>query len=89
MIDKATMKIIATAFAKRHTRDFRLFKESNLNIDESIYCLADAGHQGLMKLHGNSKTPHKKSKHHPLTAEQKEENRTVSGQRIICRACHW
>jgi hypothetical protein len=82
MIDKATMKIIATAFAKGHTHDFRLFKESNLNIDESIYCLADAGYQGLMKLHGNSKTPHKKSKHHPLTAEQKEENRTVSSQRI-------
>jgi hypothetical protein len=35
-----------------------------------------------MKLHANSKTPHKKSKHHPLTAEQKQENRVLSSQRI-------
>ena len=76
------MKIIATDFAKGHTHDFRLFKESHLDIDKSIHFLADSGYQGLMNLHTNSKTPHKKSKHHPLTSEQKQENRELSSQRI-------
>jgi len=35
-----------------------------------------------MKIHANSKTPYKKSKYHPLTAEQKQENRALSSQRI-------
>jgi hypothetical protein len=76
------MKIIATAFAKGHIHDFRLFKESKLDIDENIHCLADSGYQGLMQLYPNSKTPYKKSKHHPLTSEQKQENRKLSSQRI-------
>ena len=76
------MKIIATAFATGSTHDFCLFKESDLSIDEYIRCLGDSGYQGLMKIHANSKTPHKKSKHHPLTAEQKQENRALASQRI-------
>ena len=76
------MKIIATDFAKGHTHDFRLFKESKISIAKDIHCLADAGYQGLMKLHENSTTPYKSSKLHPLTAEQKQANREISSQRI-------
>lgn len=76
------MKIITIAFAKGRTHDFRLFKESKLAIAENIHCLADAGYQGLMKLHTNSKTPYKSSKHHPLTLERKQANRALSSQRI-------
>ncbi len=82
MIAKKSLKIIATAFAKGNTHDFSLFKECNLDIDASIHCLGDSGYQGLVKIHANSKTPHKKSKHHPLTAEQKKENRVLSSERI-------
>ena len=47
-----------------------------------VLCLADAGYQGLANLHANSQTPQKKSKHHPLTVEQKTANRELARQRI-------
>ena len=47
-----------------------------------VRCLADAGYQGLADLHTNSQTPQKKSKHHPLTIEQKVANRELARQRI-------
>ena len=77
------MQIIATAFANGSTHDFRLFKESKVAIAEQTLCLADSGYQGLMDLHANSKIPKKKSKHHPLTLEQKKSNRELSQQRIF------
>ena len=48
-----------------------------------VLCLADAGYQGLTELHANSQTPKKKSKHHPLTPEQKSANRDLARQRIF------
>ena len=48
-----------------------------------VLCLADAGYQGLADLHTNSQTPKKKSKHHPLTEEQKAANRELARQRIF------
>ena len=77
------MQIIATAFAKGSTHDFQLFKESKVAIIEQILCLADSGYQGLIDIHVNSKTPKKKSKHHPLTDEQKKANRELSQKRIF------
>ena len=63
--------------------DFKLFKLSRIGIVEQIECLADSGYQGLTKLHANSQTPKKKSKHHPLTSEQKATNREISKKRIL------
>ena len=77
------MQIIATAFANDSTHDFRLFKESKTVMAYQIVCLADTGYQGLAKLHANSQTPKKKSKHHPLTLEQKVTNRELARQRIF------
>ncbi len=77
------MQIIATAFANGSTHDFHLFNESKTAIAKLTLCLADSGYQGLMDLHANSKTPQKKSKHHPLTPEQKKANRELSQQRIF------
>ena len=77
------MQIIATAFANGSTHDFRLFKESKTIMACKVLCLADAGYQGLADLHANSKTPKKKSKHHPLTKEQEAANRELARQRIF------
>ena len=77
------MQIIATAFANGSTHDFRLFKESKTVMACQVLCLADAGYQGLADLHANSRTPKKKSKHHPLTVEQKATNRELARQRIF------
>ena len=46
--------------------------------------LADSGYQGLDKQHNNSQTPKKKSKHHPLTDQDKAGNREIARQRILC-----
>jgi len=45
--------------------------------------LADAGYQGLSKLHSNSQMPAKRSKLHPLSQEQKATNRALSKKRIL------
>jgi DDE superfamily endonuclease len=84
MINQRTMEIIATAFGNGSTHDFRLFKDHYAGIAADIHCLADTGYLGLTKLHANSQIPAKKSKLHPLTAEQKSANRHLARQRIFC-----
>jgi len=82
-VNERTEEIVCTAFGCGSTHDFRLFKESNTFLAENIACLADAGYQGLTELHANSQTPAKKSKHHPLTPEQKAANRELARRRIL------
>lgn len=71
---------MATGSGKTH--DFTLFKGSGLGIAPSIELLGDTGYLGVDKLHLNSQTPHKKSKLHPLTPEQKRQNRALASRRI-------
>jgi transposase len=78
-----TQEILVTDFAKGHTHDFQLFKDSRCRLALSIRALADAGYQGLAEWHANSQTPFKKTKRHPLTQEQKASNRSLSRQRIL------
>jgi IS5 family transposase len=82
-VNQQTHQIIATAFAQGTTHDFQLFKNSRNLLAKHIGVLADAGYQGLARLHVNSQTPAKKSKLHPLTAEQKADNRALSQKRIL------
>ena len=84
MINQRTQEIIATAFGNGRTHDFRLFKDNYAGMAADIRCLADTGYLGLTKLHANSHIPAKKSKLHPLTAEQKSANRDLARQRIFC-----
>ena len=84
MVNQHTLEIIATAFGKGRMHDFRLFKENYAGMATHVRCLADSGYQGLTGLHANSETPAKKSKHHPLTIEQKAANRELARQRIFC-----
>jgi len=64
--------------------DFALLKQSRVVLAAEVLALADSGYQGLDKQHPNSHTPKKKSKHHPLTQEEKANNRAISQQRIGC-----
>ena len=81
---KQTILCVATSVGKTH--DFALFKKTRLAIAPHIELLADTGYQGLDKLHPNSQTnsqtPHKKSKHHPLTPEQKQHNKELASRRV-------
>jgi len=84
MTDHSTQEILATAFSRGKVHDFRLFKQSKIALTKGIRCLADTGYQGLNQLHSNSQTPTKKSRHQPLTTEQKTANRHLAQQRIFC-----
>lgn len=82
MIDQTSQQILCVATSVGKTHDFALFKSSRLALAPTIELLADTGYQGVDKLHPNSQTPHKKSKHHPLTPEQKQQNHALASRRI-------
>lgn len=81
-MDHLHQKILCVATSAGKTHDFALFKHSRLALAPTLELLADSGYQGIDKLHPNSHTPHKKSKHHPLTPEQKQQNHELSSRRI-------
>ena len=83
MADQKTKQILATAFCEGKMHDFRLFQRSRTALPPQTECLADSGYLGLVKCHRNSRTPHKRSKHHPLTPEQRAENRQLSRERFV------
>ena len=72
MIDQSRQLILCVQASAGKTHDFALFKDSRLALAPSLELLADTGYLGINKLHSNSQTPHKNSKHHPLTCEQKQ-----------------
>jgi len=83
MADLNTEQILATDFCHGSHHDFQLFKQSRSAVSGTICIVADAGYQGLASLHSNSQTPAKKSKLHPLSAEQKVANCKLSRKRIL------
>jgi hypothetical protein len=82
-VDKKSQKIICTDLANGKRHDYRLFKESGVKIAENIKALTDTGYLGLQKTHSNTFMPKKKSKKHPLTAEDKQQNHDLSSQRVL------
>ncbi len=75
-------KILATAFCAGKIHALKLFHKSRAGIAAKTLCLADSGYQGITKAHALSQMPKKRSKHHPLTKEQKQENHDLSRRRI-------
>ncbi len=82
IVDLACRRILATDFGQGKVHDFALFKASGVRLLEETECIADSGYQGIQKLHPNSEIPAKRSKHHPLTPEQKRQNRELARERI-------
>lgn len=77
-----TGKILAvsqTAPGRQH--DFRIRKAGKPLPGNSVK-FVDSGYQGLQKLLNAVTLPFKRSKHQPLTAEQKEHNRQLASFRI-------
>jgi transposase len=81
-MDLLHQKILCVATSTGQVHDFALFKSSCLPLAPHLELLADTGYQGVDKLHPNSHTPHKKSKLHPLTPEQKQHNKALASRRI-------
>jgi hypothetical protein len=42
----------------------------------------DTGYQGIAKIHANVELPKKRSKRNPLTKKDKQQNRSISFQRV-------
>jgi hypothetical protein len=82
-VDKKSQKIICTDRTNGKNHDFRLFKESGVNIYKDIKAVTDTGYLGLQKIHTNTDMPKKKSKNNPLTLADKQRNRELSSQRVL------
>ena len=63
---------------------FKLYEESiGQATSDEIKVEVDSGYQGILRLHKNSQTPHKKPKGGELTDEQKAENKAFSSKRML------
>lgn len=82
-MDKKSQRIICTAFSNGKRHDFRLFKESKIQIHPAIGVVTDTGYLGLQKIHVKTQMPKKKSKKNPLTKEDKKRNQQLSRERVL------
>jgi hypothetical protein len=55
-------KIAYIVSRKGKVHDFRIWKESQIDIGEKTEIIAGKGYQGIKKIHGRSRTPIKKTK---------------------------
>jgi hypothetical protein len=83
VINKRTKQIICTAHCRGAQHDFALYKQSGVQPEADITCLAESGYQGLNKLHSNSQTPEKKPRGQELAPEAKRRNRELARLRIV------
>lgn len=83
IVNKASRKIICTAFSNGKRHDFRLFKESKVKIHPKTKVITDTGYQGLKKIHLNTNMPKKKTKKKPLSKEDKRNNKHQSSERVL------
>ena len=60
-----------------------MFKDSRIHVKEETELEADTGYLGLAQIHANSLLPKKCSKNHPLTKQDRKDNRAISKTRIF------
>lgn len=80
---KRILILTPTKSGRRH--DKRLLDKSGLPnvIPDHVAVFADTGFQGMQKDHPNTLIPKKATRNHPLTEEDKQNNRIISGLRIV------
>lgn len=83
MVCLLTGLILSVRCARGTKHDFKILKESGLEKGAGAQIKTDKGFIGIKELFPNSEVPHKSSKHHPLTREQKQYNRQLARERII------
>lgn len=74
---------IPTKSGRRH--DKRLADKQFVfeHIPETVTLWVDTGFQGILKQHANTMIPQKARKGQPLTYEQKQDNKVISGLRVV------
>lgn len=63
--------------------DFHLWKRTFEGTPDNVTHEVDLGYLGMDKIHNNSRIPHKSSKNHKLTEEEKNENKELAKDRIF------
>jgi len=72
-----------TKSGRRHDKKAADKSEVIKYIPPDVTIWTDTGFQGIKKLHPNSVLPDKSTKKHPLSEPQKENNRVISGIRVV------
>ena len=83
VVNKKTKAIVCTSCSNGKKHDFKIFKESKVHISLKTLVITDSGYQGLQKIHKNTQMPKKKSKKHPLSKEEKNQNSVTSSERVV------
>jgi hypothetical protein len=80
---KRVLFLTKSKSGRRH--DKRLADKNSIfeHIPEGICVWVDTGFQGVSQLHRNTMMPKKATKKRPLTPEEKQENKLISGIRVI------
>ncbi len=80
---KAIIFMSKTRSGRRHDKRAADKCQVIKEIPEKIAIWTDTGFQGIKKSHRNSVLPDKSTKRHPLTEKQKENNKVISGIRVV------
>ena len=83
IVCKSSEKILCTSFCSGKRHDFNLFKNSKVRWVSRIHAIADSGYLGINRLQNSSEIPKKRSKKHPLTKSEKQNNRRIAIQRVL------
>lgn len=84
VVDKAMRRIVCLAHSAGKHHDFKLFQTSKVRLRQQTEAVVDTGYLGLQNAHAKTSMPKKRSKHHPLTKQDKAANRAISKKRIAC-----
>ena len=78
--------LVLTTAREGKLHDKRFHDEDDIigGIPDDVPVLLDSGFQGVQKQYVNIELPHKKPKGGELTPLQKEENKNLSSQRVVC-----
>lgn len=82
--EKKILQLTPTCNGKIHDKKIHDQFDIIGGIPDIVVVQGDSGFQGLQKIYENVSLPHKKPRGGELTAEQKEENRQLSRERVRC-----
>jgi DDE superfamily endonuclease len=68
---------------KGRKHDFRMFKESGVQLHKVHKVQVDSGYQGMQKLYAHTQLPYKASKTKPLTKAHKQHNHCLASDRVV------
>lgn len=82
--DKQILALTPSTTGKTHDKKIQDQEDMLGGIPDAIPILVDSGFQGVQKQYVNIRLPHKKPRGGELTQQQKQENRELAQERVIC-----